>query len=261
MSSRHRKLDMVVERLQLEHGQRAIFRAAVSAAGGAPRISTTFTRLDAALAEGGGGSGLPRGRISEIAGAATSGKVTVAAKVLSAAQAERGALVAWIDGGRNCDPDYLHRCGIDLDRLLVVHPTDGSDALGIAIHLAGSSTLAALVVDMASPPLDSAAAGVGRWREARGGQDFFGALEQLALVVGRSKTAVLFLTEPGFFTEPAIPVAAVRLRISRERWIVQRGDVCGYEGAVEILKNRPGRAGAVIPLRITFNGTVRGDGL
>jgi hypothetical protein len=39
------------------------------------------------------------------------------------------------------------------------------------------------------------------------------------------------------------------------------GDVRGYEAQVEVVKNRLGRAGARVSIRIAFNGTVRGDGL
>ncbi len=81
--------------------------------------------------------------------------MTLAAKVLTAAQHSaqpvRGsgqeALVAWLDLSRTCDPDYLHRCGLDLDRLLVVRPRDGADALAITLHLVESRALAALVFD------------------------------------------------------------------------------------------------------------------
>jgi recombination protein RecA len=64
-------------------------------------------------------------------------------------------MVAWIDLGRSLEPDYLHRCGIDLDRLLVVHPADGADGLAIALHLVESRTLAALVFDSTLELIDA----------------------------------------------------------------------------------------------------------
>lgn len=242
-SRRQRKLDIVVAGLQRQYGPRAVHRAAGRPAEPIPCIATTFPELDAALGSYGSG-GLPRGRISEIIGPATSGKVTLAAKVLAAAQRERDAIVAWLDLGRTCDPDYLDRCGLDLDRLLIVHPRDGADALAIALHLVESNTLAALVFD----GLADLSTGV---------------LERLATVVTQTQTAVLFLTEPVAQSRTLAHVATVRLVIRRERWITQgsQGDVRGYEGAVEVLKHKLGRAGARAPIRITFNGTVRGDGL
>ena len=251
MSSRHRKLDAVVSRLQLQYGPRALRRApAPEMRNSPPRLSTTFPALDAVLSDDAHASGgIPRGRLTELSGPATSGKVTLAAKVLSAAHAERGALVAWVDLGRTCDPDYLHRCGLDLDRLLVVRPQDGLDALAITCHLVESNTLSALVFDSLSdlPPGHSS--------------QIAGLLERLTTVVVRTKTAVLFLAEERDESQVVAHLAALRLHLTRERWLAQNGDVRGYEAQVEILKNRFGREGVRVPIRIAFNGTVRGDGL
>jgi hypothetical protein len=133
---------------------------------------------------------------------------------------------------------------------LIVRPQGGADALTIALHLVESNTLAALVFD----GLTGLSDGAGEAQAA-------GALERLAVVVTQTRTAVLFLTEPYAQSRTLAHVATVRLAIRRERWITRDGDVRGYEGAAEILKHKLGRAGERIPIRITFNGTVRGDGL
>ena len=250
-SGRQLKLDALVARLQLQHGPRAIRKAAPAAEPVACH-STTFPALDAAL-----GGGLPRGRITEILGQATSGKLTLAAKTLAAAQRERDApstssgqgLVAWLDLPRTCDPDYLHRCGLDLDRLLVVRPHDGADALAIALHLLESGTLAALVFDGTADLAQVDPAIVS------------GSLERLAAIVTQTQTVVIFLSELGVQSRTLAHVAAVRLALRRERWITRDKDVRGYEGQAEVLKHKLGRAGAVVPIRIVFNGTVRGADL
>jgi len=254
-SRRQRKLDVVVAGLQLQYGPRAVRRAAERPAEPVPCIATSFPGLDAALGIG----GLPRGRISEIIGPATSGKVTLAAKVLAVAQSERDALVAWLDLGRTCDPDYLDRCGLDLNRLLIVHPEDGAGALAIALHLVESNTLAALVFDGLADLSPGDEPPATRGFPSAGLVD--GILERLATVVTQTQTVVLFLTEPYAQSRTLAHVATIRLAIRRERWITRDGDVRGYEGRVEILKHKLGRAGALVPVRITFNGTVRGDGL
>ena len=242
-ANRKHKLDTLVARLQLQYGPRAIRKAAP-----APEfmacLSTTFPDLDTAL-----GGGLLRGRITEIVGPATSGKVTLAAKTLSAAHAERDALVAWLDLPLTCDPDYLHRCGLDLDRLLVVRPHDAADALAITLHLVESNTLAALVFD-----------GTTQLRQADPAT-VTGSLERLATLVTQTPTAVIFLTEPQAQVRTLAHVAAVRLALRREQWLTRGNDVRGYMGQVEILKHRQGKAGAVVPIRIVFNGTVHGIGL
>jgi len=252
MTSRQRKLDAVVARLQLQYGPRAIRKAAAAPPAPVAHISTTFPDLDAALGIG----GLPRGRITEIIGPATSGKVTLAAKVLSAAQREKEALVAWLDLSNSCDPDYLHRCGLDLDRLLIVRPRDAADALAIALHLVESKALAALVFEslplFGPGPADLAPIDQGL---------LTGTLERLAAAVTLTASVVIFLTEPHAQSRTLAHGATVRLAIRRERWITRGPDVRGYEGQVEIVKHKLGRAGAVTPIRIIFNGTVQGEGL
>ncbi len=230
-------------RLQLRYGPRALGRAA-PAPSPVAHISTTFPDLDAALGIG----GLPRGRISEIVGPATSGKVTLAAKVLAAAHAERDAMVAWLDLSRTCDPDYLRRCGLDLDRLLVVRPDNVLDAPAITLHLVESQALAALVFDGMADLLGAASVE----------PVLAGTLERLAAVVAHTETAAIFLAEPYAQYRTLAHVAAVRLAIRRERWLSRGPDVRGYEGHVQIVKHKLGPAGATVVIRITINGTVRG---
>ncbi len=259
-SRRQRKLEAVVAHLQLRYGPRSVYKVPTGdkAPLPVPSISTTFAELDAALGIG----GIPRGRLTEIVGPATSGKVTLAAKILASAQRERGAITAWLDLSRTCDPDYMHRCGIDLERLLVVRPEAHdavADTLAIALHLVESNTLAALVFD-----------GMADLKGVKGIEPLLaGTLERLAAVVAAGQTAVIFLSEPHAQYRTLAHLAALRLEIHRERWITRGGerggergsDVRGYEGQVKITKNRLGRPGATVPLRITFNGTVRSDGM
>ncbi len=242
-SQRRRKLDALVAQLQLEHGPRAIRRAEPGErTPPAARIPTTFGELDALL-----DGGLPKGRITEVAGPTTSGKLTLAAKVIASAHRERDAVAAWIDTWRTCDADYMHRCGVDLSRLLVARPATLSDALAMALHLAESRSLAVLVMD--TLPVEAGGEGM-----------LAGALSRLAALLAETQTAVVFLSDPEQFSRALAHAAAVRLNIRREHWLARKGDVRGYEGQVELVKNRLGRTGAA-RIRITFNGTVRGDGL
>jgi len=259
LSQRQHKLDAVVAWLQLRYGPQAVGRAAALPPAPSP-IATAFAGLDAILGDGGScpgrSEGLPRGRISEIIGAPTSGKVTLAAKILAAAHQEPEALVAWLDLGRTCDPDYLHRCGLDLDRLLIVRPADGVDALAIMLHLVESDTLAALVFD----GLMDLRQDMGRTGSGIGSR-LAGTLERLATAVTRTGTAVIFLTEPQAEYRTLAHLATLRLAVRRERWIMQGPDVRGYESIVKVVKHRLRRAGAEAPIQITFDGTVKGDGM
>ncbi len=116
---------------------------ATTGAAAVPHIPTGFPALDRALHIG----GLPKGRLCELVGPATSGKTTLALKFLAQAQAQAGGQVAYVDQALYFDPDYAHRCDVDLSRLLVGTTHDLGEALAITEALAQSGELAALVLD------------------------------------------------------------------------------------------------------------------
>jgi hypothetical protein len=90
-------------------------------AGAARNVAPTgMAALDEAL-----GGGVPRGHLSEIVGARSSGRSTVLCRILAAA-AERGEAVALIDTCDRFDPLSANAAGLDLSTLLWVR--DAGDA-------------------------------------------------------------------------------------------------------------------------------------
>jgi len=256
---------MTVTSIQQRYGALALAKGRPSLAGTAamvPHIPTSFAKLDEALGIG----GLARGRVSEILGPATSGKTTLALKFLAQAQANEGQ-VGYVDYAHAFDPDYAYRCGLDLSRLLVAIPSDLAEALVTTEALATSGALSALVLDgpdtLCNNDLDSTLLAA--------------CLDRLVAPLARAGTVLLFLRAPVARVAPGLSAlahhATVRLYITRERWlrsVAERpaspsaglhSDIRGYEGKVEILKNRLGPAGHVITITIRFNGTVHGEGL
>ena len=77
------------------------------------RLMCGIGPLDALL------GGIARGRISEVVGAVSSGKTTVAAAFASAAS-RRGEVVGWVDVPGAFDPRSLEAAGADLARILWV---------------------------------------------------------------------------------------------------------------------------------------------
>ena len=250
------KLDFVVAGLQRRFGPRAIYRYERPCTPTLPpHIPTGFGELDQALGIG----GIPRGQITELVGPVTSGKVTLAAKVVAQAQS-MGQQAAWVDLDWTLDGDYAHRCGIDVRKLLVIRPHNGEEALAISASLAGGE-LGILVFDEVAslkrhnlPPLF-----------------LEGTLARIHHRVAHSLCAVIFLTTiyfgppgemanypPGFLLGH---YAALKLALDREKWIRQHGDVRGYRSSVTILKNRLAPPAGPVQIDITFNGKVRWDGL
>ena len=242
---------MTVATIQRRWGRTALHKLERSAlTANVPHISTGFPPLDQALGIG----GLAKGRVSELLGPATSGKATLALKFLVQAQAA-GRYVGYVDQARSFDPDYAHRCGLDLSRLLVVQPHDLPEALAMTEVLVGSDGLAALVFDGMET----------LGHETKAASAFAACLDRLVAPLARSGTALLFLHAERMPGSPALSAlghhATVRLGVTRERWLRRHGDVRGYEARVEVLKNRLGAAGRVVTIAIEFNGTVHGNGL
>ena len=252
---RQRRLDAAVAGIQRRYGPGALSRgqrAGVTGDSAVPHISTGFAALDKALGIG----GLPRGTVCELMGPATSGKTTLALKFLAQAQAG-GGQAGYIDQALYFDPEYAHRCAVDLSRLVVGTTHDLAEALAATEALARSGGLAALVFDA----FDFL------WTDAQAAAQLTAVLNRMPSALARSGTALLVLHESLADSSPALSAlghyAAARLRVVRERWIEDHGDVRGYAARVEVLKNRatPGPLPAAVTISIEFNGTARGNGL
>jgi recombination protein RecA len=252
--AKKQKLEMTVARIQHRFGHRSLVKGRLSADSGVassvPHISTGFHQLDRALVIG----GLPNGKVSELVGLSTSGKTTLALKFLAQAQVD-GGQAGYIDQARYFDPDYAHRCGLDLSHLLVGAPYEWQEALAMIEALVQISDLSALVFDTMDV----------FWTDPEAVRYLTALLDRLVVHLAHSEMALLILHTASADGSPTIPAlahyASVRLQIIREHWLRRHGDIRGYEARVEVLKNRFGPAGRSVTLQLQFNGSVRGNGL
>jgi recombination protein RecA len=250
---RQRKLDAAVASIQRRYGPLAVVKGKAPTAVGAetvvPHISTGFPLLDRTLGIG----GLPKGRACELLGLPTSGKTTLALKFL--AQAQSHGEVAYIDQASYFDPDYAHRCGVNLSQLVSCTPQNAQETLYSIEALVRSGSLSALVLDT----LDFL------WIDPGTTGQLAATLKRLAAPLADSGTILLALHESAAGSSPSLTalghIAAVRLQVVRERWVRHYGDVRGYVARVEVLKNKRGPTGGKVTIAIKFNGTVRGNGL
>ena len=239
-------LEQTVAAIRRQHGPTALMKAS-RAESEIPVLPTGFRSLDAALGIG----GLPRGQITEFIGPLTTGKTTMAA--LLVAQAQRlGDDVAYLDLGGTVDPDYLVRCGANLQRLPIIRPYHCQQALEIALKLVARGSPGLLVLDAVDD----------LWREPLDPRWASSTLRQLLGRLHRSSCVLLALHHshegkveypPGFSLNEN---AWLRLQLENVRWIRRWGDVRGYKADVRILRHRGGREGKRACIRITFNGTV-----
>lgn len=245
MSSDQEKLEFTLSNIRRVWGTQAIVPLSEKQTAALPHIPTGFSALDSALGIG----GLPRGRITELVGVPTSGMATLALKTIANAQAKGGTAV-YLDTARTFDPDYAHRCGVELRQLLLIHPYTPQQAIAMLPDFINKGGVAIFIVDVPlTDPLPALSRTLGR----------------LLAPLSKTDCALLFLTTllPTNNKSPETAVlshfASVRLQLQKSRWLYQRGDVGGYEATVHILKNKFHPSGQRINISITFNGTVQGD--
>jgi recombination protein RecA len=107
----------------------------------APAIPIGIAALDAVLQ----GGGLPRGRLTELAGPAGSGKTTLARAIVEAAVADQG-WVAYVDAERTLDArDWVHLG--DAEGVWMIRPCDATRAAWCADVLLRSGAFALVVLD------------------------------------------------------------------------------------------------------------------
>jgi hypothetical protein len=107
------------------------------------RLPTGLASLDALS-----GGGLPRGRLTEIAGPRSAGRTALACTVAAAAT-RAGEVVAWVDPADALCPEAAAAAGLDLARTLWARPPGLLDALRAAEWVAGAGGFGLVVLDLA----------------------------------------------------------------------------------------------------------------
>lgn len=261
MSDKKRRLDSVAAAVQLRHGPKALRRGADAVSPPTvphivPHIATGFHALDALT----GCGGVPLGAMTLISGRSTSGKLTVAYKVLAHAQRDgRGRTaytVALLDLSRTADPDYLARCGLELNALLIGRPQPGTEMVRLLGDLLASRQVRAVVLDGLAD-LTAQRGAVAALNAASG---------KLQSLLRASSAALVVLDEPQppwlrwLGLDAAGQVrgsAALHIEMRREQWLRQEGVLTGYRARAQLLKSRWAHGTASAPVELVFNGTVR----
>ena len=118
------------------------------------RTPTGIGQLDPLLA-----GGFPRGRISEVAGAPSSGKTSLVFSALSQATS-RGETVAYIDSFDVFDPQSAVQAGVELSRLLWVRCGGSLEKASVASDIViRSGGFGVVVLDLAAPDEGRSSAG------------------------------------------------------------------------------------------------------
>ncbi|HCL26131.1 MAG TPA: recombinase RecA, partial [Dehalococcoidia bacterium] len=186
-------LEIALGRIEKDYGKGAVMRLGeIGRDLTSESIPTGSLAVDIALGIG----GIPRGRVTEIFGAESAGKSTMAIHIMAETQ-RLGGIAAYIDVEHALDPVYAKNCGLDLDSLLIAQPDSAEQALDITEQLVRSGAVDAVVVDSVAAlvPQAEIEGDMGDTHVGLQARLMSQALRKLTSTIHRSKTAVLFINQ------------------------------------------------------------------
>jgi recombination protein RecA len=139
---RRRALNATLQDLIKRYGDGTVVRLGDAQHLQVAAIPSGSLALDIAVGIG----GLPRGRITEIYGAESSGKTTLCLHVIAEAQ-RQGGIAAFVDMEHALDPQYAARIGVAVNSLYVSQPDTAEQALEICDTLIRSGVFDVVVLD------------------------------------------------------------------------------------------------------------------
>src|SRR5262245_59337114 len=187
-----RELKNALQQIEKQFGKGAIMQLGEVFSADVQGISTGAVSLDIAL----GGKGLPRGRIIEIYGPESSGKITVALHTVANAQ-KQGGVAAFIDAEHALDPSWARRLGVNLEALLVSQPSSGEEGLKIAEMLVNSNAVDIIVIDSVAAlvPRAEVEGEIGDSHVGLQARLMSQALRILNPVIAKTKTCIIFINQ------------------------------------------------------------------
>ncbi len=242
-------LDIAVGQIEKQFGKGAIMRLGETRqALTTESIPTGSLALDMALGIG----GIPRGRVTEVYGAESAGKSTLALHIMAESQ-KLGGVAAYIDVEHAMDPSYAQKLGVDVEALLISQPDDAEQALEITEYLVRSGAVDVVVVDSeaALVPRAEIEGDMGDAQMGLQARLMSQALRKLTSSINRSKTAVLFINQLRMkigvmFGNPEVTpggralkfYSSVRIDLRRVDSIKQGTEIVGNRVRARVVKNK-----------------------